>query len=134
MLDILQNYKIKTLLLSFVIYNIVEDYNIFTDTRFMPYQGIDLNIQCICIIFIFSLFPSNKIKNKYLIKLLIQITNNTAGIFYLHITVKSYFNIFFKNIKTNTFTGVIIIYISCYLICSFGKLIFGKTPLKYLFC
>ena len=33
---------------------------IFTNTGFMAYQGIELNIQCVCIIFIFSLFPSDK--------------------------------------------------------------------------
>lgn len=133
-LDILQKYKIKTLILSVIIYNIVVDYNIFTDTRFMPYQGIDLNIQCICIIFIFSLFPSDKIKNKYFLKFLIIITNYTAGVFYLHLSIKRYLNIFFKSIKNYTFTGVIIIYIFCYLICLVGMMILGKTPLKYLFC
>ena len=133
-IDLLQKYKIKTLILSLIIYNVVEDYNIFANTSFMAYQGINLNIKCICIIFIFSLFPSEKITNKYLAKFLIQITNYTGGVFYLHIPIRDYCKVFLDSVKNQTFLGVAIIYLICYFICFVGMLIFGKTPIKYLFC
>ena len=133
-LDILQKHKIKALILSIIIYNFFADNKIFTNTRFMAYQGIELNIQCVCIIFIFSLFPSDKIKNKYLIKFLTIITNYTGGVFYLHLPIKKYFTIYFDSIRNHTFTGVIVIYLISYFICFVGMMIFGRTPLKYLFC
>ena len=100
----------------------------------MPYQGINLNIQCICLIFIFSLFPSDKIKNKYLAKFLTQITNYTGGVFYLHVTVRDYCRVILDRVKSGTFSGVVIVYLICYFICFVGTIIFGKTPIKYLFC
>ena len=64
MIDLLQKYKIEKLILSLIINNVVEDYNIL-------YLSIKkIHIKCICTIFIFSLFPSNKITNKYLAKFL----------------------------------------------------------------
>ena len=60
-LDIIQKYKIKTFVLSYLIYNIIADYKIFTnisDVRFAEYSGIYRNIQSICLVSIFSLFSS----------------------------------------------------------------------------
>ena len=133
-IDILHKYKIETFILSLIIYNVVEDYNIFVSTSFMPYQGINLNIQCICLIFIFSLFPSDKIKNKYIKKFLTLITNYTAGVYYLHFALRRYLGFYFDDVKKRKFRGLFITYFVCYIISFIGMLIFGKTPLKYLFC
>ena len=98
------------------------------------YFGINLNIQACCIIFIFSLFPNDKIQNKYIKKFLILLTNHTAGVYYLHISIKYYFIPLLDIIKKGTFLGVIINYIICYFICFLGMKIFRKTRFKYLFC
>ena len=132
-IDLLQKYKIKTFILSILIYNVIADYNIFIDLTRIAYQGIDLNIKSVCVIFIFSLFPSENIKNKYLEKFLKLITNYTGGVYYIHIPIKEYSSYYIDSIKHRTFSGVIILYLICYFICFVGMLIFGKTPIKYFF-
>lgn len=131
--NILKNLKGKTLILSLIIYNIVKDYNIFSDIKGLSYQGINLNIQSICIISIFVLFPINSNNNYYLIKFLSLITNHSAGIFYLHVTIHSYFQYYIEDIKKGTFFGIILNYCICYSICQIGMFFFSKTEMKYLF-
>ena len=133
-IDYLGKRKIKTLVISVIIYYILENYQIFHNTRGFGYVGIELNIKSLCLIFIFSSFPSEKIKNKYLSKFIIVITNYTAGVFYLHIVIQRYFSDYFNDLKRGTFRGLFIDYIICYFICFFGMLIFGKTPIKHMFC
>ena len=133
LLDYIQKYKIKTLIISIIIYNIVVDYNIFTEAKGMSYHGIKYNIQSICLIFIFSLFPSDQIRNKYLSKLLMELTKYTGGVYYLHNNILIYLSDYFISMKKRTFQGAIISYLICYFISFVGALIFGKTPIKYLF-
>ena len=133
-INFLHKYKIRTLILSLLVYNVIEDYKIFANVRGIFYPGLKLHIQCLCLIFIFSLFPSEKISNKYLSKILFFITNYTGGVYYLHFNLHHYLIEFFKYFKNTTFTGVIIEYTICYYICFIGTLIFGRTPLKFLFC
>jgi len=130
----LQEVKVKTFIFSVVIYNVVKEYNIFTDIKGVSYYGINLNIESICLIFIFSLFPLNNITNNFLKKLLVLLTNYTAGIFYLHVSVRNYLKYFINDIKNGTFFGLIINYFICYCICQFGMFFFSKTQFQYLFC
>lgn len=132
-INIFQKRKIKTIFFSIVIYNILNNYNIFVNQPAVNYYGINLNINAICVILIFSIFPSEKIKNKYIIKLFKFLTNYSAGIFYLHISIKHFLLPYFEDIKNGTFSGVIMNYLICYLICFFGMLLFGRTRIKYLF-
>ena len=134
MLDILQKNKFHTFFLSILFYSLFANYNIITKGKGVIYQGLKLNIQATNVIFAFSLFPSDSIKNKFISNLLTVITNNTAGIYYLHWSIRIYFKGYFYFIKKGTFIGTIFIYLICYLICFIGLLIFGKTPFKYLFC
>jgi len=133
-INFLHKYKIRTLVLSLLVYNVVVDYNIFKQAYGTFYPGIIFNIKALCVIFIFSLFPSDKIKNKYISKFIIFVTNYTAGVYYMHMTLDQYLNDFFVFFKKRTFTVVITEYAICYYICFFGTLIFGRTPLKFLFC
>ena len=132
--DILRRNRIKAFVLSITICKVIIDYNIFTQIKGVVFQGIDLNIQSICIVFIFSLFPSEIIKNEYILKCLTAITNYSAGVYYLHVPIHSYMEDYIDSIKNKTFLGVIINYLICYFICFVGITIFGKTPIKYLFC
>ena len=115
-------------------YNVIEDYKILSNVNGTYYPGLKLNIKALCFIFVFSLFPSEKINNKYLRKFITFITNYTGGVYYLHMTLHLYLTDFFYYFKNTTFVGVIIEYTICYYICFFGTLFFGKTPLKFLFC
>ena len=107
---------------------------LFETKRGIIYYGIELNIKSLCAVCFFSMFPSEKIKNKYISKFLIIITNYTAGVYYLHMAIHKYFKVYSNDIKRGTFLGVIYCYLICYCISFVGMLIFGKTPLKYLFC
>ena len=131
--DILTKNKIEVLVLSLLVYKLISDYDIFTNIKGVLYQGIKLNILSICLVFIFSLFPSDKIKNKFFSKFLISITNHTAGVYYMHLAVNNYLSVFIVAIKNGTFLGLIITYIFCYYISFIGILFFRKTPLRYLF-
>lgn len=133
-IDLFQKNRIKTLILSFSIYKVSMDFNIFSSVKGVAYQGIILNIQSISLIFVFSLLPFDKIKNIIILKFLTIITNYNAGVYYLHIPIHSYFMDYIDAIKKRTFYGSIMTYFICYVICFFGALLFSKTPIKYLFC
>ena len=129
-LNIIQKYKIQTLFFCLYIFISSDKYSIITDLKFSnSYSGLIFNVRAICLIFIFSLFPSNKITNIKIGKILKHITNYTAGVYYLHPVIRRYF----KNNINHTLSGVFIIYLICYLICFIGMKFFGKTKLKNLF-
>ena len=132
-LYILQKHKIQTFVLSFLLYKLIADYKIFIIINRIAYPGINLNIQSICLIFIFSLFPSYLINNLNVKKFLNIITNFTGGVYYLHVPIHIYFKDYSNDIKKGTFIGMIQEYLICYFICFIGMTIFGKTPLKYMF-
>ena len=132
-INILQNIKIKAFIFSILIYNFIDDYAVFMLTNGFGFSGIYLSAKSICVIFIFSLFPSDKINNKYLKKFLIIITKYSGGIYYLHIAIMSYFENLIDEFKKHSLFAVVINYLICYFICFLGNSIFGKTLLKYLF-
>ena len=117
-----------------VTYHVVNNYQLFRKIKGFLYQGIDLNIRSICAIFIFSLFPSDRIKNKYLHKVFNLLTNYSAGPFYLHISIRDYCRNYIYEMKNGTLLGTFYNFLICYSISVVGDLIFGKTLLKYLFC
>lgn len=128
----LRKFKFQTFILSVLVYNLIQDYKVFSDIKGFHYQGIGLNFEAICIIFIFSLFPSKRIKNKFLIKILDLITHYSAGPFYLHLSIRAFLLDYNGDIKNGTFLGIIINYLICYNISILGFNIFGKTFLKHL--
>lgn len=133
-LNIIPNYKIQTLFFSIYIFCLLEKYIVFREIiDENGYTGILYNVRAICLIFIFSLFPSNKITNNTIGKILRNISNHTAGVYYLHNEIIIYFKNYFDPIKKGTLFGLFIIYIICYLICFIGMLLFGKTKIKNLF-
>ena len=132
--NIIKKNKVKTVILSIVIYNSIEGYNILTYIYGFGYSGIKLNIQSMCLIDIFSLFPSESINNYYLIKVITLLTKYTAGIFYLHISIYNFFKFYINDIKNGSFFGIILNYCICYTVCQIGMIFFSKTLIKYLFC
>ena len=79
------------------------------------------------------MFPSEIIKTNLIKAILKHITNFTAGVFYLHMPIIIYLKSYIKIIKEGSFSGLIIIYLSCYIISFLGMKSFGKTKLKHLF-
>ena len=132
-LKILENYKFNSFIMCILIYNLTIDNEIFRNIFGISYHGIKLNVLAVCIVILFSLFPSNKIKNKKLINILKLITNYSGGIFYLHQLVQFFFKPYYNNIRNGTFTGIIQIYFISYIISVIGANIFYKTKLKFLF-
>ena len=130
----INKYKFQTLVISCITYHIVNNYQLFRIVKITMYSGIELNIKSICAIFIFSLFPSDKITDKNLQKVFNLLTNYSAGLFYLHIPIRNYGSKYIDEIKNQTFLGIVYNFLICYSISVVGDLIFGKTPLKYLFC
>ena len=130
----INKYKFQTLVISCITYHIVNNYQLFRIVKITLYSGIELNIKSICAIFIFSLFPSDKITDKNLQKVFNLLTNYSAGLFYLHIPIRNYGSKYIDEIKNQTFLGIVYNFLICYSISVVGDLIFGKTPLKYLFC
>ena len=132
-INIIEHNKIKALIFSIIIYRMINNYKIFAAQQENNYYGLHLNISAICIIFIFSLFPSDKIQNHFIKKLIIFLTKYSGGIFYLHLSISQLLSPYFKDIRNGTFFGIIINYNICYFTCFFGMIFFGNTPLKYLF-
>ena len=107
-------------------------YKIFLEINGFYYQGLKLYALSICIFFLFSLIPSENIRNKNIIKFIEFISNHTAGIYYIHKSIK-YYLCKFSLIKKGEFNGTIIIYIISYIISLFGKLKFKNSKLINLF-
>ena len=74
-------------------------------------------LESIFIFICFSMFPSEKVKNKKFFKILKRITNYTAGIYYIHETLFGYCKTYFIIFGKYTIIGCIIIYLISYLFC-----------------
>lgn len=82
---------------------------------------------------IFLLIPCNNIKSKLVNYIIIQITNYTGGIYYLHPKIRDYIIPKIKIIKNGSLIACLLNYIICYFSCFFGSKIFRNSKLKYLF-
>ena len=94
----IEKHKLKTIFFSVLIYKTISNYNILINLKGVTYYGIYQNLQALCMIFIFTLFPSDKIKNNVVKKLLTILINYSAGVFYLYMSVLSYFKCYFEDI------------------------------------
>lgn len=97
-LSSIEKHKLKTIFFSVLIYKTVSNYNILINLKGVAYYGIYQDLQALCMIFIFTLFPSDKIKNNVVKKLLTILINYSAGVFYLYMSVLSYFKCYFEDI------------------------------------
>jgi hypothetical protein len=129
----LKKYKIKVILSCIYVIYFILNYNIFVKINGHGYHGMERFFLSISIFIAFGMFPSEKIKNKIIIKFIKLITNYTAAIFYLHVAISKYIGPYFILIQKRTMKGCIILYLICYFIGFMGSLIFGKTKLRHLF-
>ena len=131
-IDRLKKNKIKTVFLFLIAFMLVYNYNIFFIPKGFGYEGIKLHILSLCLFILLSIH-SNRFIPQNLIKIILQISKCTPGIYYLHIPIMKYLKIIFLCIKNKNLFGVFIIYIACYSISFFGDIIFRKTKLRNLF-
>jgi len=129
----LEKLRIKAILISFLIIIFLFKYDIFVIKTGYLYRSIIFNIAAINLFILFSLIPFEKIKNNIIISIIINITKNTGGIYYIHAIVKANLYILIKSINYKTFFGCIIIYLISYFICFIGIKICGKTIFRNLF-
>ena len=109
LLNILEKYKFNSICFCLLIYVLIQDYEVFRKFFGVAYNGIKLNILSLCLVIIFSQFPSKRIKNKYLVTFLKIMTNYSAGTYYLHRVVQLFFKYIFSDIKNGTFCGILLI-------------------------
>ena len=128
-----KKFRLKTIITCLYIIYFILYYDIFTKINGHMYQGVKMFLVSICIFIVFAMFPSEIIKNKIIIKIIKQLTNHTAGVYYLHINLYEYLYDYNIHIKNRTIKGCMINYLICYLICFIGSFIFGKTKLRSLF-
>jgi len=137
LMKLLKNNIRNTITNSIIILIFITKLKVFLDIDTFKYGGIRLNIGAICFLFIFFFFPSKKIKNEFLIKIIIKLTNYTGGIYFLHILIgrgyilKKIFTIL--TIKRHTIFHCITVFIISHILCLFGTKLFGRTKFKHLF-
>ena len=132
-LEFFKKYILQTIIVCTNIIYFLLFYNIFSKIEGYEFGGIQMFFVSICIFIIFAILPPEKMKNTILLKMVKQITNYTAGIYFIHMSIRNYLQPYIGYVKNKTMKGCIIVYLISYFICFFGNLIFGKTRLRNLF-
>jgi surface polysaccharide O-acyltransferase-like enzyme len=108
--DKLRNKKFYVIGICIIIIYFLLQFGIFTNINGIRYPGIRLNVAGITLFILFYALPIEYIKNIYLVKFILFITNYTGGIYYLHSIFLYYLKKKIIFIKNKTFTGTIIIF------------------------
>ena len=133
-IDKAKKNKKQSFYISIASFVLINKYDIFQKTKNFKYSGFRLNISATLIFIIFSLFPSEKIKNQLILKIIKKITGYSGGIYFTHLLIgKGYILSKISIIKNRTFLGTFIVYLVSYIVCCFGLKIFGKTRFKHIF-
>ena len=108
-INIIKNFRFQVFIFSIIIFFLIDYFDVFI--KLGDYNGIELNVLSICLIFIFSLLPFEKFKNKYIFDIINNLTKYTPGIYYLHTTVHFYLRYYILYFEKGTFGSIIINYI-----------------------
>ena len=127
----LKNFKYNSILICILILYIILIKDIFIKPKGFQYQGINLNVEAIVFFILFANIPI--INNKIIKCILINLTNYTGGIYYLHTFVNTILQNKLSLFKKKTLLRIILNYWICYIICFLGIKLFNKYKLKYLF-
>lgn len=95
------------------------------------YKGIDKNLFSLVSFYSFHLMPINNLLSNKPKNIIYFITKYTKGIYCLHLIIKYYIIRFFN--LTPSFFLCLYLYIICYILSFFGKKIFEKNYIRYLF-
>ena len=134
-INYLKRYKFQTIIFSFLNFVLIDNFDVFSKVKpYYHYGGLKLNIFSICLILFFSsVFTLGIFNNSYLRTIIQYISRYTAGIYFIHMPVHSFFCQYLLCMKNKTIKGLFINYLISYSICHFGMLFFGKTKAKHLF-
>jgi fucose 4-O-acetylase-like acetyltransferase len=134
---ILKNNARITIINSLIILLFITKFDVFSNIETFRYGGVRLNIGAICIFFIFYLFPFNSIKNKFLINIIIKLTGNTGGIYFIHNLIGRGYILSkilpILAVQRKSLTECIIVFFISHTICVYGTKLFGKTIFRHLF-
>jgi fucose 4-O-acetylase-like acetyltransferase len=126
-----------TIIISFIILLFITKFNVFSNIKTFKYGGVRLNIGAICIFFIFYLFPFNAIKNKFLINIIIKLTSNTGGIYFIHNLIgRGYILsklLSILMVERQSLLECIIVFFISHIICFYAAKLFGRTVFRHLF-
>ena len=128
----LRFHRKKTLFFCLFVLYIIRDFSLI-EKNFYYLKSIFNGIAATCYFIFFLLIPLEMIENYKFNLIIIQITNFTGGIYYLHTKVWDVLSQKLIIMKNKNISGCILNYLICYFICYFGTKVFGKTKLKYLF-
>ena len=131
LINLLQKVRLKTICFCGFFLYLLFIYDIFKEVKGFFYPGIFNTLGGMFLFITFSIFPFDKLKNKFIISIIKIFSNYTGGIYYFHLLIRNAFRI--NIIKERKFQGSLMIYIICYIICFVGQKIFFKTKLKYIF-
>ena len=122
------------LILIFIIF-ILFEYDIFTSLKGFFFHNVLLNILASNVLFtFFGSLSFEKIKKfKIIISIIMNFTNFTGGIYYIHPIFRDYLSKYSLFYKKRNYSTSFSIYIMCYIFCFTGSTIFNNYRLKYLF-
>jgi len=135
-IDLLEKLRIirkQSLLLIFIIFILILHIDFIIRPKGLLYPGILINIGAILLFSFFGIMLINEKLNKNLIVIISYITKYTGGVYYLHTVVRNIIIEKISLVNNRTYSGALIIYIICFLVCFIGNTILRKTELKYLF-
>ena len=95
------------------------------------YNGIDKNLFSLASFYSFHFIPINNLLNNNQKNIIYIMTNYTQGIYCMHLIIKYYIFRFYN--LTPSFFSCFYLYIICYILSFFGKKIFEKNNIRYLF-
>jgi len=110
------------------------EYDIFVNIPELRFSNVLLFLSAAVIFFIlFGSISFDKIKNKKIILILMNITKFTGGIYYTHPTFLAYLVKLSSFFKKRNYINALLIYIISYCFCLIGSKLFINNKLKYLF-
>ena len=126
-----------TIINSLIIFLFITKFDVFSNIETLRYGGVRLNVGAICIFFIFYLFPFNSIKNKFFINIIIKLTGNTGGIYFIHNLIGRGYILSkilpILAVKRKSLLECIIVFFISHTICFYGTKLFGRTIFRHLF-
>ena len=129
----LTKFRLKTVIICIYFLYFLLNYQTFNIIQGYEYQGIKLIFVSLCIFISFEMFPSHKINNTIIIKIVKILTKYTAGVYYLHRKISEYITPYIKSIRKRTLKGCLITYLICYFISFMAGITLGKTKFRHLF-
>lgn len=129
-----KNFSIKVIFFSLITIILISKYEIFGNIKTFKYGGLRLNIGAICIFLLFSLIPGKVYRYSLVNNFILQITNYTGGIYFIHYLIGTgYLFRAINIIQKGTLLSCFIIYLISYIICFISLKFLGNTKLKHLF-